>query len=289
MNPNPEHENPQSEPPPEPEVHNPLPTKAEVEARWARLERERVGPVKLGDATASFMDLVEKRNASRRSEAPPPSALPSALPAPNSNPSMSGAALTRSSMAVVPRAVPSLTRTEAADLLPASVQDCEEALMVVHGILGIVPANGTAEATNAFHERVHEAAVVLATAEPSWSVRALRESVRALARDPRLDDKLRFGRPITPADFERQRAGEERVHRDEETGEERVITTLRGFALKVAKSKLYTHAEAFGLWNAAGQPGTFSDARRADGTLAIYPDSMFTVVSVDGEIRWRLK
>lgn len=174
-------------------------------------------------------------------------------------------------------------------MLPASVQDCEDALMIVHGILGIGPANDTPKAQEAFMGRVHEAAVVLATAEPSWSRAALKAAGRALARDPNLDDKLRYGRPITPADFERQRMGTEQKYRDEETGEERVITTHRGFALKVARSKLYTHPEAFGLWSAAGCPGSFSEARRHDGTLATYPDAMFTVVDVDGVIHWRLK
>lgn len=173
-------------------------------------------------------------------------------------------------------------------MMPASVEDCEEALEVVHGAMGLGPAN--ADEAGPFFQRLRETAVILATAEPTWSVAALREAGRALARSPRLDDKIRYGRPITAADFERQRAGEERTVRDPDSGDERVIVTLKGFALKVAAAKLYTHGEAIGLWRAAGEPGRFSDGVRPDGTLATYPDSMFTVCEVeDAGRRFRLK
>lgn len=186
--------------------------------------------------------------------------------------------------------------TQARAMLPATVQDCEEVLMVVHGVLGLGPAVADADDPTpqeaaqlaAFAERVHETAAVLASAQPPWSRAALQEAGRALASDPTLDDKVRYGRPITPADFERQRRGDERAERGED-GEERVITTLRGFALKVARAKLYSFAEAKGLWEAAGEPGVLSDARRPDGTLAVYADAMFTPVVAGGQTWFRLK
>ena len=158
--------------------------------------------------------------------------------------------------------------------------------MVLHGILGIGPASdGDAEA---FAVRIRETAEVLASAAEPWSVAALREAARALASSPELDDKIRYGRPITPADFERVRRGDEK--RVGEGDEMRVITTRSGYALKVARAKLYTYAEALGIWKSAGEPGVFSDARRpTDGTLIAYPDAMFAICTVDGQTFWRLK
>lgn len=161
---------------------------------------------------------------------------------------------------------------------PATVHDAAQALGAVMSALGHEMAA----------DRIRFVAEVVAAGD--WTRAEIRAAVNVLARDTKLRDHIRYGGTITPADFEGARAGEERVEEGGVGEPDRVITTLRGYALKVRRARLYDHAEAFGLWNTAGQPGALSDAVRTDGTLRVYPGAMFTVVHT-GEtgLRFRLK
>lgn len=184
--------------------------------------------------------------------------------------------------AAMPAAVP---RAEAADLLPASAQDVATALMAVLGSMGLGPAHE--RDADDFVRRVEETAAILASA--GWTLAQIREAARALAMSPELDDKIRYGRPVTAADFERvRRSGlemtTERVRLDGVV-RERVVVTRTGFALKVDALKLYTAAEAYGIWQAAGEPGTFADGvplPLEPEALSSHDDAMFTAVEIPG-------
>lgn len=160
----------------------------------------------------------------------------------------------------------------------ATVQDAEEAVVAVMSALGHEMAP----------DRIGYVAEIVAAGD--WTRAEIRATVNVLARDTKLRDHIRFGGTITPADFEGARSGEDRTERGADGGPDRVITTLRGFALKVRRNRLYSFAEARGLWDAAGQPGKLSDHVLADGTLKVEPTAMFTVVEVEGTgRRFRLK
>ena len=156
---------------------------------------------------------------------------------------------------------------------PATVEDAEDALALVMGALGHRMDPG----------RIATVALILAGS--GWTRAELDAAARVLAVSPKLRDALRYGGTLTPADFEDVRRGEERTERDEE-GEERVITTLRGYALRVKRERLFTYAEAMGVWTSAGSPGRFGDSVQAE-----YADAMFTPVRVEGQEKplWRLK
>lgn len=178
--------------------------------------------------------------------------------------------------------------------LPASRDDCHRVLVVVHGALGLGPALSTqdperfthadAEAYTAFGEHVAEVAEILACSD--WTVSQIRAAGRLLASSPDLDDKIRYGRPINAADFERvRRDGKSEGKGQDAHGVERTIVTRSGFAFKVAQAKLYGREEAFGLWEASGGRGRFSDSFQV-----AYLDSMFAPVRVDdGRTLFRLK
>lgn len=153
---------------------------------------------------------------------------------------------------------------------PATVEDC----------VGAVSMVASAVACTLDADRVAMLAEIVAGGD--WTRAELRAAVGVLARSTDLRDALRYGRTLTAADFEEARAGQARKVRDDETGEERVIVTLKGYALKVRQARLYTHAEALALWTSAGAPGVLADAFRTDGTLAVYPNSMFTAVDAEG-------
>lgn len=99
------------------------------------------------------------------------------------------------------------------------------------------------------------AAIALALQGQGWTVGELKLAAVALSVDPTLDDKIRYGGTVTPADFMR----------------------LRGDpASPVAGGKLYTYHEALRLWDIRGNPGTF-------------PETLFRPVPTDDGQRWRLK
>lgn len=178
--------------------------------------------------------------------------------------------------------------------LPASLEQCRDVLIVVHGAMGLGPAVSTADperltaadsaAVEAFNDRLYETAEILACG--GWTLAEIRAAARLLASSPDLDDKIRYGRPITAADFERvRRDGETEAKRTDREGVDRVLITRTGFALKVAQARLYTRGEAFALWEAGGSWGTFSDSFQKR-----HADSMFFPVAVeDGRTLFRLK
>lgn len=175
--------------------------------------------------------------------------------------------------------MPSLTSSQAAPLIEdATMADVAQALEMVMAGHGRSMDEGRIKT------------VALLVLDQGWKRAELQAAARVLANDPEVRDHLRYGGTISSADFEAVRRGDERRERGEDGEPDRVITTLRGYALKVRRNRLYTHPEAFGLWVAAGQPGSFSDAVQRDGALKTYPDSMFTVVEA-GEVgrRFQLK
>lgn len=180
----------------------------------------------------------------------------------------------------------------ASEMTAATTSACEQALVVVHGALGIGPATvdgdalATADLEERFYQRVFEQAQILASA--GWVPAMLKVCVPMLATSPELDDKVRYGRPLSAADFERvRRVGlvEARQQLDDGQGTvvERVVTTRTGFALKVAAAKLYTAREMTELWRAAGSPGCnccLSGDR---------DDAMFTAVETPDGRRFQLR
>lgn len=174
----------------------------------------------------------------------------------------------------------------------ATPEACEDALIVVHGALGLGPATSEDRTLNAkleeeFYQRINEQARILAVT--GWTSSMLKATIPALAVSPELDDKIRYGRPITAADFERVRRNgySETKVRDEADGvsTERVLVTRSGYALRVARARLYDYAEAMGLWRAGGEVGHFSTDHGR------YPDGMFEAVKIEGKDKpmWRLK
>lgn len=165
--------------------------------------------------------------------------------------------------------VPVLSALEALPLMQrATVEDAEAAVGVVMAALGHAMEP----------DRIATVAMIVASTD--WMQAELVEAARALAVDPKLRDSLRYGGTITPADFEDVRRG------TETKDEDRILTTISGFALRVRRQRLYTYAEAFGLWNAAGAVGPLADS--FDATCS---GAMFEPVRVEGEDkpRWRLK
>lgn len=123
--------------------------------------------------------------------------------------------------------------------------------------------------------------VAMLILDQGWKRAELEAASRVLASDPGLRDTLRYGGTITPADFETVRRADEKTVGEGE--DKRVIVTRSGFALKVARARLYDYAEAMGIWRAAGESGPFgTDSGR-------YPDAMFEAVKVEGQERvmWR--
>ena len=283
---------------------NPTPEQlAEQEARWAR--RAAPSPVDPQAARAVAdevtAEVMARRSAEPRHSAPAPS--PSARRLTGSLVTARGPdGLERTTHRLpTPDAssLPTIPAEQAAEMRPATIEMCETAIAVIHGTMGLGPATSASAARAAelerdFYERVTETAAVLAAS--GWTVAMLRAAGRVLATSPQLDDKIRYGRPVTAADFERVRQDGLEVSRTrDESGDglavERVIVTRTGYALKVAAAKLYSRHEAFGLWEASGSPGRFSDAIRADGSLTDYPDAMFTLRRVEGAARpsWVIK
>jgi len=200
--------------------------------------------------------------------------------------------------------MPTLSRPEAEAMTMATPAACRQALLVVHGSLGVTPpvvtyANGqtdaeaTAQLRADFYDRIDEQARILAAS--GWTPAMLHATTIGLAQSPELDDKVRYGRPITVADFERVRRRGETERRVREDGDdgmvvERVITTRSGYALKVAAAKLYTAPEMLALWRAGGEVGRNCDGISAEGEVTPYADAMFTPVRLDdGTVRFRLK
>ena len=211
----------------------------------------------------------------------------------------SSSASTSTAVAAPVRRAEMVTAAQAAEMMLATAEACEEAIVVVHGALGIGPpvvdgnVRATEELAEQFYQRIAEQAQILASG--GWTASMVKATTIGLAQSPELDDKIRFGRPIGAVDFERvRRKGlAERTVRDDDgygTFTERVITTRSGFALKVAAAKLYTAPEMLALWRAAGEIGRNCDGIRQDGTVAVYEDAMFTPVEVEGVgRRFRLK
>lgn len=160
----------------------------------------------------------------------------------------------------------------------ATVSDAVEAVAAVMSALGHEMAP----------DRIRFVAEVVAAGD--WTRAEVRAAVNVLARDTKLRDHVRYGGTITPADFEGARAGEERTERGVDGEPDRVITTLRGYALKVRQSRLYTAREMMDLWRAAGEPKPNCDGILPDGRVEEKPGAMFTVVEVEGlGRRFRLK
>lgn len=123
--------------------------------------------------------------------------------------------------------------------------------------------------------------VAMLILDQGWKRAELEQASRVLASDPELRRDLRFGDTLGSSHFEGVRQADEKTVG--EGDDKRVIVTKSGFALRVARARLYDYAEAMGLWRAAGEPGPFG----TDGGR--YPDAMFEAVKVEGQERvmWR--
>lgn len=122
------------------------------------------------------------------------------------------------------------------------------------------------------------ATVAMMVAAAGWKAAELREAAQVLALDPDLRDSVRYGRTLSPADFEAVRQG--RVRRTED-GE---VTEHTAASRRIARARLMSFNEARAAWQRMGSPGRFSDSRTVG-----YPDSAFEVVDVDGKAFFRLK
>lgn len=257
---------PTTPPSPEPEAPPtyavPLPTPEEVERRWAARTERHAEPVKLKDAAKPFLDLIADM---------PQSSLP-AIASPRPTGGASTAMTTRTGTS----RLPSLASSEAAPML-------EDATMA--------DVAGALETVMAGHGRSMDAGriktVAVLVLRQGWKRAALREAAEILANSPAVRDELRYGGTLGSSHFQELLDGDSR-----EVGEgedKRVVVTRSGFALQVARQRLYGYDEAFGMWSASGQQRAFSDAKRPDGSMVEYPDAMFTVVDVDGQVWWRIK
>lgn len=172
-----------------------------------------------------------------------------------------------------------LSGASASDMAtPATADDALVALGHVSAALGHVLQA----------DRMDYLAEIIASGD--WTRAELRAAVGVLSRSTTLRDAIRFGRTITPADFEEARRGDERTARDAEDGTERVVVTLRGFALKVRQARLYTQPEALALWRAMGEPGGLSDRLHRDGTVTVDVRACFALITVpELGLRFRLR